>query len=341
MADDVLTDNRTGSNTRHVLTGLLCQSVFGRLAGYGDVNDADRLSCGPAMRWIVGGKADEGGAVSTSQMGRFETELVATEDNLASIADLRGIWVDRVYERNPPKAIILDMDSSESPTYGEQGGSAYYGHFGCTSYHPLFVFNQFDDLQRCALRPCNVHLADGWRAVLEPMVARYRQRLRRRYFRADAAFANPEGYEYLEAEGFKYAIRLPSNRVPQESIGYLLKRPVGRPPGDVRCYYANFSYQAQSWNTPRRVVAKVEWHPGALWPRVGFIVTSMARPAERVVAYHNQRGPAEQWIKEGIIATRGVCPNAEESGQIGSSDVVRNDWNAGSRSASRVWLAAT
>jgi hypothetical protein len=96
-----------------------------------------------------------------------------------------------------------------------------------------------------------------------------------------------------------YAIRLPANRVLQDKIGYLLKRPLRRPPHEVRRYYASFSYQAQSWKKPRRVVAKVEWHPGELYPRVGFIVTNLARPAERVVAFYNQRGTAEQWIKEG------------------------------------------
>jgi hypothetical protein len=90
----------------------------------------------------------------------------------------------------------------------------------------------------------------------------------------------------------------------QEEIGYLLKRPVGRPPHEVRRYYASFSYQAQSWKKPRRVVAKVEWHPGELYPRVGFIVTNLARPAERVVAFYNQRGTCEQWIKEGKAAIR-------------------------------------
>src|SRR6266480_1492735 len=81
------------------------------------------------------------------------------------------------------------------------------------------------------------------------------------YFRADAGFANPEVYEYLEAERIKYAIRLPANRVLQERIAYLLTRPVGRPPNDVRRSYANFTYQA-GWTKPRRVTAKVEWHPG-------------------------------------------------------------------------------
>jgi hypothetical protein len=103
------------------------------------------------------------------------------------------------------------------------------------------VFNQFGDLERCALRPGNVHSADGWRAVLEPVVARYRHRMKRRYFRGDAGYANPAIYEFLEAEGYKYTIRLPANAVLQERIGWLLKRPVGRPPNEVRRYYASFS----------------------------------------------------------------------------------------------------
>ena len=109
--------------------------------------------------------------------------------------------------------IVLDMDSSESPTYGAQEGSVYNGHFGCTCYHPLFVFNQLGDVERCALRSGNVHSADGWRAALEPVVGRYRGTVKRLYFRGDAAFANPEMYECLEAEGMGYTIRLPANRV--------------------------------------------------------------------------------------------------------------------------------
>jgi hypothetical protein len=135
--------------------------------------------------------------------------------------------------------------------------------------------------------------------VLEPVIARYRDTVKRLYFRGDAAFANPAIYEFLEAEGMGYVIRLPANSILQSKIGYLLKRPVGRPPHELRRYFASFSYQAQSWRKWRRVVAKVEWHPGELYPRVGFIVTNLARPAERVVTFYNQRGTAEQWIKEG------------------------------------------
>ena len=256
------------------------------------------------MRWIVGGKAVERQAASATQMGRFETEHLASDENFAALTDLSGIWIDRVHDRRPPKMIILDMDSSVSPTHGEQEGATYNGHFGCTCYHPLFLFNQFGDLERCSLRPGNVHSADGWRDLLEPVVERYRERNLRCYFRGDAAFAAPGIYEFLEAEGFLYAIRLPTNQVLQQSIGHLLTRPIGRLPNHVRRYYASFSYQAGSWNRKRRVVAKVEWYPGELVPRVGFIVTNLSRPAERVVAFYNHRGTAEQYIKEGKNAIK-------------------------------------
>jgi len=140
--------------------------------------------------------------------------------------------------------------------------------------------------------------------VLDPVVARYRGQALRRLLRGDAAFALPDVYEYLEAEGFQYTIRLPANQVLQAQIAPLLTRPVGRPPHYVRRFYASFRYRAQSWSRPRRVVAKVEWHPGELYPRVGFIVTNLRRPAKKVVAFYNGRGTAEQWIKEGKHAVK-------------------------------------
>jgi hypothetical protein len=179
-----LAEARTGKNGRHQLVGLLRQSVFGRLAGYEDVNDAERLCRDPAMLWVVGGRAPMGQAALASQMGRSETEWLTQPENLAALADLPGQWIGTVHRRRPPRIVVLDMDSSESPTYGEQEGSAYNGHFGCTCYHPLFVFNQLGDLERCVLRPGNVHSADGWRGVLEPVVSRYRARGRGYIFEA-------------------------------------------------------------------------------------------------------------------------------------------------------------
>ena len=94
VASEILADTRTGKNGRRALVGLLRQGVFGRLAGYEDVNDAERLRHDPAMRWIIGGKAAHGRAASPSQMGRFETRWLAAPANLSALADLSGRWID-------------------------------------------------------------------------------------------------------------------------------------------------------------------------------------------------------------------------------------------------------
>jgi len=265
-AKDLLNDWRTGTNTQHSMVALIRQSIFSWLAGYEDTNDAERLSVDPTMRHVVGGRATEHTAASTSQMGRFETEVLTQPRNLKALAKLSGNWIDRLRKRQPMRELILDLDSSVSETYGEQEGTAYNGHFACTCYHPLFCFNQFGDVEGTLLREGNVHSAKDWRTVLAPVVARYQGRNLRHYFRADAAFANPELYEYLEAEGFEYAIRLPANEALLRDIEPMLTRPVGRPSNRPVVWYAGFLYQAKSWTKARRVVAKVEWHTGNYFP---------------------------------------------------------------------------
>ena len=297
-----LFDFRTGDNIRHSMTAMLRQSIYSRLAGYEDVNDAERLSVDPVMRHIVGGRAAEKEGASTSQVGRFETDTLAHPQNLAALMNMPGQWVDRVRQRRPIKKLILDIDSSVSETYGNQEGTAYNGHFGCDCYHPLFVFNQDGDVEYAKLRPGNVASADDWRSVLEPVIERYRHLDVPKFFRGDAAFAIPGVYELLEAEGYRYAIRLKTNPILERHISHMLKRPVGRPPNKPQRFYHSFEYQARSWDRPRRVVAKVEWHQGELFPRVGFIVTNLTANAPKVVHFYNQRGTAEQWIKEGKYA---------------------------------------
>jgi len=302
MVESQLIDIRKGKNTQHELVGLLRQSIYSRLGGYEDTNDADRLAVDPAMRQVVGGRAKDHNAASTSQMGRFETEILTQPNNLEVLMSLPGQWVDQVRLGKPLTKLILDMDSSDSPTYGNQEGSAYNGYFGYTCYHPLFCFNQFGDVEGALLRNGNVHSAEDWRLVLEPIVVRYRDKGLLLFFRGDAAFANPGMYIYLENERFWYAIRLPANEVLYERIEHLLTRPVGRPPQKPIILYESFQYQAVSWDKPRRVIAKVEWHAGELFPRVNFIVTNLRWKSKNVVSFYNKRGTAEQWIKEGKYA---------------------------------------
>ena len=301
-APTYLRETRGGRNVQHELVPLLRQSVYSRLAGYEDTNDAVRLARDPAMQAVVGRRSLEKQVASTNTLNRFETEVLVTGENLRGLEQLNAQWVDRAMARTPHRRVILDMDSSESPVYGEQEGAAYNGHFEAVCYHPLFLFNEFGDCEGAMLRPGNVHSAERWREVLEPIVERYKKRGVRLLFRGDAAFAKPEVYEYLEPQDIGYAVRLPANEVLQERIKHLLKRPVGRPPRKPIVWHHDFQYQARSWDRPRRVVAKVEWHRGELFPRVGFIVTNLSAKPEGVVHFYNGRGTAEQWIKEGKYA---------------------------------------
>src|SRR5512142_2168063 len=120
------------------------------------------------------------------------------------------------------------------------------------------------------LRRGNHPSAKFWRRVLMPVIARYRDLKVPKFFRGDAAFASPKLTKLLEAEGYRYAIRLKANAVLERHIAHLLKRPVGRPSKEPKAFFHSFRYQAKSWERARRVVAKVEWHAGELFPRVGF-----------------------------------------------------------------------
>ncbi len=306
MGADLLTESRLGTNKQHLLVPLLRQSIYSRLAGYEDVNDAERLAVDPAMRHVVGGRAAEADneAASMSVVGRFETEILSQRCNLTALMNLSSQWIDKVHRHQPLRELILDMDSSVSETYGEQEGSAYNGHFKCLCYHPLFLFNQFGDLEYAMLRRGNKASAKYWRKVLLPVIERYRHYDIPKFFRGDAAFANPALYRLLEKEGYRYAIRTKSNAVLEREIEHLLTRPVGRPSHKPKVFYHSFQYQAKSWKQSRRVVAKVEWHQGELFPRVGFIVTNLNKHSKNVVKFYNGRGTAEQWIKEGKNAVK-------------------------------------
>ena len=208
------------------------------------------------MRVVVGWKGSEKKGASTSEMGRFETELLTQEYNLKGLEWLNVQWVKRAMDHTVHKRVILDIDSSESPVHGKQEEAAYNGHFECVCYHPLFCFNQFGDCEGAVLRPGNVHTADGWKEFIEPILERYLKMAARLLFRADAAFAKPELYEHLESKRIGYAIRLPANEVLQKEIAHLLVRPPKWSSRKPIVSYHYFAYQAQSWNVPPRVVAK-------------------------------------------------------------------------------------
>src|SRR5665811_927963 len=167
LIEQHLTDPR-GTNTRLPLADLLRQSVYSRLAGYEDVNDAERLSQDPALRLMGSEKIWDRGAALTSRLQTFETEMLADEENFAGLARINRELIARAEAIDSPQRVVLDMDSTEIPVYGEQEQSAYNGHFESTCYHPLLLFNREGDCLAAKLRPGNVHSADDWRELQLP-----------------------------------------------------------------------------------------------------------------------------------------------------------------------------
>ena len=278
LIEQHLTDSRRGKNTQFPFADLLRQSVCSRLAGYEDVNDAERLSQDPTFRLIGSEKIWERGAALTSRLQSFETELLTQEGNLDGLSLINRELIAKAEAVDSTQRVVLDMDSTEIPVYGQQEHSAYNGHFESTCYHPLLLFSREGDCLVARLRSGNVHSAEGWDEVLLPKIERQQKRGEEVVFRADAAFAKPEIYEALEERAVKYAIRIPANASLERDIAELLSRPVGRPSHKPLVRYKSFLYQAASWKTARRVVAKVEFHAGEPFPRVGFIVTNMDSP---------------------------------------------------------------
>jgi len=298
-----LTDPRTGHNRQFPLPDLFRQSIYSRLAGYEDTNDAERLAEDPTFRMLASRERRETSIALTSTLHWFQTEVLAEERNYQGLVRLNTELVQHERVRRSTERVTVDVDSSESPVHGAQERSAYNGHFESVCYHPLFVFSPEGDCLAAKLRTGNVHSADEWDEVLLPVIDRYRARGQTVVVRADAAFALPALYEALERRGVRYAIRLPANDILERRIEDLLTRPRGRPSHAPLVRYRSFEYQAASWDRPRRVIAKIEHHLGELFPRVGFIVTTLTGTNRAVVRFYNQRGTAEQWIKEGKAAT--------------------------------------
>jgi hypothetical protein len=147
-----LTDPRTGRNSQFPLRDLFRQSIYSRLAGYEDTNDAERLAQDPTFRMLTSRERRETSVALTSTLHWFETDVLAGERNYQGLTRLNADLVHHAAARSLSRRVILDIDSSESPVHGTQEQSAYNGHFESVCYHPLFVFNPEGDCLVAKLR---------------------------------------------------------------------------------------------------------------------------------------------------------------------------------------------
>lgn len=295
---DCLEDLRSPAHKKHSLVQMIRQRVYQIAASYEDCNDADFLRIDPALRLALG--KDHKAGAGQSMLSRLENDVLGNAMGLEALDGALTRATDALLKRKNKKRLIIDLDSTEDPAHGRQEGVAYNGHFAKNCFHPLFGFTSEGDCLGARLRPGNVHSADGILGFLKPIVERYRAWFKLFWVRADAAFANPETYEYCEEHRITYFIRLPGNAILMRLLESYLNRPVGRPPkSGIQVKVVDLQYQAKSWHKPRRVVAKIEWHRGELFPRIGFVVTNSRLPAGKVIKVYNGRGDVENRIKEG------------------------------------------
>ena len=296
-----------GSNKQHGLSPLLRQSIYSRLAGYEDVNDAERLCVDPAMRHVVGGRASqpEKQAASTSEVGRFETEILSTKENLTALMNLSGQWIDKVHRRQPLEAT--------DPRHGQLGQRDLRKAGGHGLQRAL----------RMHLLPSAVFVQPVRRSGAGDAAARQQ---RQRQVLAAGAAAGDRAVSPLETFPSSFAAMRPSPI--RRCTACWRKKVIATPfasrptpcwsgksstcsrvPWDglrtsPRCSITASSIRRSRGSESRRVVAKIEWHAGELFPRVGFIVTNLTWRSKSVVKFYNGRGTAEQWIKEGKNAVK-------------------------------------
>ena len=295
-----LHDPRDSDRVKHDLLTLVRQRLFAIALGYEDNNDAAWLSKDPALK-IMAGKAPESGDHLASQptLSRFENRATATD--LRRLSDcLIELYLKT--HPGPRKVIVLDMDATDDPTHGQQQLSFFHGYYEEHMYHPLLVFDGRDGFPLAAvLRPGNTHASHGALAVLKRLI----KKLKGAYpealilFRADAGFAVPALYDYLEEQNIRYVIGFITNsRVLAQAAPLLAQaQRQYQETGEKQRLFTSFNYQAESWDQSRRIIAKVEYT--RLGANQRFVVTNLVRNPQFVYDdIYVLRGDVENRIKE-------------------------------------------
>jgi hypothetical protein len=295
-----LHDPRDSGKVKHHLLTLARQRLFAINLGYEDNNAAAWLAKDPALK-IMAGKASEtaGDLASQPTLSRFENGVTAKD--LRRLSD----WLLELYLKTHPgsrKVIVLDMDATDDPTHGKQQLSFFHGYYEEHMYHPFLVFDGRTGFPLAAvLRPGNTHASHGALAVLKRLI----KKLKKAYpgalilFRADAGFAVPALYRYLERQEIRYVIGFITNNRGLEKAAPFLKKGQAayQTTGEKQRLFTAFSYQAESWTKPRRIIVKVEYT--RLGANQRFVVTNLVRNPQFVYdEIYVLRGDVENRIKE-------------------------------------------
>ncbi|MFT8318038.1 MAG: IS1380 family transposase [Sporolactobacillus sp.] len=287
------------AHTIHTNAAVVIQKIYQHLAGYHTDDQADELGTEPVFTSLLG----KDRLASQPTLARLNQKM--DKDAVQSLEAINQAYLDHLFTLRPSEQMILDVDSANFETAGNQEKTAYNAHYQDTGFHPLFLFDSLSGYcLKAELRSGNVYTSRGVVDFIRPVLEHYRSRVPGQdlALRGDSGFAVPGLYTLCEEKNIFYAIRLKANhRLNQkaQNLAEKLQEKKHCPVGSSAVFYTEFSYQAASWATSRRVVVKLERPEGELFFQPTFIVTNMSLPAKRVVKFYQNRGTMENLIKEG------------------------------------------
>jgi hypothetical protein len=281
----------------HSNENLLRQKIYQIIAGYSEDDAADHLTNDPVFTQIIGTEA----LASQPSLSRFFKRF--DHQSIEQLHEANQELMDKVHQFRESKALIFDLDSTHSDTFGKQESSAYNAHYGTVGFHPLVAFDGITgDFLKAKLRPGNVYTSNGVVEFIQPLIEHYNEKFPETtsFIRGDSGFAVPALYDLCEKESVYYVIRLKSNANLQRIAEELLPSTVPSDSTKAECYYEETIYQAKSWLKPRRVVIKSVRPAGELIFSHSFFVTSLADAfsPENIVLSYQKRGTMENYIKE-------------------------------------------
>lgn len=307
-----IVDRRDHRYADHDLRTLLRQRIYQIVAGYEDCNDGNLLRKDPALKAACDRLLSDEDLASQPTLSRLENSV--TIQDLYRIGEgFVGLYIRRNRKRKP-KRIILDLDGTDDPTYGNQQLTFFHGYYDQYMYHPLVIYDaDTGEMLTAVLRAGNRHASYGAVAILKRIVPRLKKAFPHTeiIIRGDAGFAVPDLYEYCEEEGLSYVIGLIRNNVLERMIEDLLEKAHEQyqETGQKQKLFAEGTYQAQSWSKERRVIMKAEWLIQG--PNSRFVVTNLSyEPKDIYVFYTERGGTCEVRIdefKNGLRADRLSC----------------------------------
>lgn len=305
-------DRRDMRYADHDMMSLLRQRLYQIVAGYEDCNDANLLRRDPALKAACDRLLSDKDLASQPTLSRLENS-VTSKDLYRMGQQFVQLYIRRNKKRKP-KRIVLDIDGTDDPTYGNQQLTFFHGYYDQYMYHPVVIYDaDTGELITAALRAGNRHASYGVISVLRRIVPQLKKAFPKTeiIIRGDAGFAIPALYEYCEEEGLGYVIGMIRNDVLERMIADLLEtaKKQYEETQQKQRLFAEGKYQAKSWDKERRVIMKAEWLPQG--PNSRFVVTNLSLETQQIYEFYTERGGTCEVrideFKNGLKADRLSC----------------------------------